>query len=222
MTYPNNFLILILSLVLSTLSISSQAQPIHDKPLRFPFYIGVIGGYGSTTWDGLVPKDSNQNSAITISTPIDVKEGGGVWGGYAGYEVTPFFAFETMYMRYPYAQVFFDPFSIFSFEHDNQIEFNTFTETLSVMGKISLIVPNTKVRVFSGVGLAGLHRDDDLLNAWRLSPTFEAGFNYRLTDHIMAELAGVYVAGYGESMLNPTVCYFPFLYSLSARLAYFF
>ncbi|VEB35040.1 Uncharacterised protein [Legionella sainthelensi] len=28
-----------------------------ETPVRHPFYFGAIAGYGSTTWDGLVPSE---------------------------------------------------------------------------------------------------------------------------------------------------------------------
>ena len=51
-----------------------------------PFYVGLLGGYGSTTWGSLINKDS------TTSTPTDVDEGGETYGIFAGYEFTPLFA----------------------------------------------------------------------------------------------------------------------------------
>ena len=49
---------------------------IDNIQAKYPFYIGMLGGYGSTTWQGLVPKKANQNAAIIISTPKSVEEGG--------------------------------------------------------------------------------------------------------------------------------------------------
>ena len=68
----------------------AQDLPNHHLP-----YIGLIGGYGSTTWDGLVPSNRNQNIAMNMSTPIAVEEGGNVWGVLAGYEFSPHFAVEV-------------------------------------------------------------------------------------------------------------------------------
>jgi hypothetical protein len=189
---------------------------------RHPFYLGGIGGYGSTTWQGLVPTQENQNLAISISTPLEVKEGGGVWGFFGGYEFIPNFAIEANYMRYPDAQITFDPISIFSFTNEGITEFTTHTETVNVVGKFMLLLPNSKMRVFSSVGAASVHRKDILTDKWRLSPTFGAGFNFHFTERIMGELGANYTAGFGESRLNPTNSYFPFLYSITARFGYCF
>ena len=54
----------------------------------------------------------------------------------------------------------------------------------------------------------------------RVTPTFALGFNYNLSEHIMAELGANYTAGYGESELNPAKDYVPFLYSAFVQLAY--
>ena len=61
-----------------------------------------------------------------------------------------------------------------------------------------------------------------IVNEWRVSPTFGVGFIYPITNHIIGELAGNYTAGFGESQLNPVDTYYPFLYSVTARLAYRF
>lgn len=186
------------------------------------FYAGVAGGYGSTTWQGLVPAEENQNMALSMSTPIDVHEGGGVWGLFAGYEFTPALAAEFTYMRYPKARVSFDENSLFAFDNDQIQEFTTKTESAGLMAKIMLPVFNTPLRLYSAAGIADVHRNDMLINNWRLSPAFSVGGNYRFSQHIMAELVGNYTAGYGESQLNPTETYFPFLYSVTARLAWRF
>lgn len=185
-------------------------------------YIGVIGGYGSTTWDGLVPSVGKQNEAMNMSTPISVEEGGAVWGLFAGYEFSSYFAVEANYMKYPNARVTFAPGSLFAFDHDEVNEFSSSTDLLSLMGKIMLIIPQTNFRAYSSFGVADLHRKDMVLEDWRVSPSFGVGLIYPLSEHFMASLSGDYTAGFGESQLSPADSYFPFLYSVTARLAYRF
>jgi hypothetical protein len=188
-----------------------------------PFYVGLLGGYGSTTWDGLVPSRANQNLAMSISTPIEVEEGGGVWGVFAGYELNPFFAVEMTYMNYTESTIAFDESSLFSFNNEGILDFRSKTETLSFMGKVMLYIPKTKVRVYSSAGIASLHRKDFLLDDTRLTPTFGVGFNFHMfNDRILSEVSGKYVAGFGESQLNPTDTFYPFLYSISYKMAYCF
>jgi hypothetical protein len=203
-------------------SVFGQDVNAIKNTVQHPFYLGAMGGHGSTTWTGLVPSQKNQNLALNMSTPIDVKEGGNVWGVVVGYEFIPYFALEASYMRYPDARVTFDSMSLFSFTNDGLAQFLTHTESLNVMGKIMLFVPSTKLRVYSSAGVANTHRNDMLLNQWRVSPTFGVGVNYHITDHFMGEIGANYTAGFGESQLNPTESYFPFLYSISLRLAYCF
>lgn len=212
--------ILLLQLTIS--AIVCQTSIAATNPFQHPLYLGIIGGYGSTTWEGLVPPKKNQNIAMSLSTPIDVTEGGGVWGFFGGYELSPFFALEGSYVHYPNAQVSFDTISLFSFMNDGQTELTSRTEAVNFMGKVMLLIPKTDVRAFSSFGAAGIHRNDVLYNHWRLSPTFGIGINYDFTPHFMGELGGNYTAGYGEAQLNPTTVYFPFLYSVSLRLAYKF
>ncbi|WP_298624251.1 outer membrane beta-barrel protein [uncultured Legionella sp.] len=202
--------------------VNCNAGTTGTAPPHHSFYAGALGGFGSTTWKGLVPTKENQNMALILSTPIEVTEGGGVWGLFTGYEFSPYFAIEASYIRYPEAKVFFDSMSLFSFNNDGKIELHTKTETVNLMGKIMLQIPNSKIRVYSSAGIADVHRDDFLINQWLISPTFGAGLNYRLTDHLMTELGANYTAGFGESQLEPTSSYIPFLYSVSIRVAYLF
>ncbi len=208
-------------LLLSSMA-SVQANSDIDHKFRYPFYVGITGGYGATTWDGLVPSGNKQGIAINISTPTEVTEGGVTWGAFVGYEFFPYFAVEGSYQRYPNAKVDFDPMSLFSFENNGLTSLNTHTETISLMGKIMLLVPRTCIRAYSSFGAADVHRYDEFRDQWRISPTFGIGFNYNFTDHIMGELGGTYTAGYGESELNPAEDYMPFLYSAFLRLAFRF
>jgi hypothetical protein len=189
-------------------------------PDTHAFYVGANGGYGSTTWIGLVPEMENQNIVLSMSTPIEVKEGGGVWGGFAGVEFTPFFALEANYLAYPSATVFFDEDSFFAFENNGQTELNTKTQALSLMAKFMVALPKTKARAYSSLGVGGIHRDDNINNIWIAAPSFAVGLNYVFTEHVMGEVTGNYMSGYGTSELNPAKDYVPFLYAAYARIAY--
>lgn len=199
----------------------SFATDTQDK-YRHPFYIGVTGGYGSTTWNGLVPPNDKQSAAMVLSTPINVHEGGGIWGILAGYEPIPFFAVEANYTRYPNAKIFFDPMSLVAFENNGLTEINTSTDSVALMAKFMLFIPHTEIRAYSSAGVARVHRQDPLKECWRISPTFGLGFNYDFTDRIMGELGANYTGGYGESELDPAEDYVPFLYSVFLRVAFRF
>jgi hypothetical protein len=214
-TFALSFIIYFYTTLLSFAAVT----PPSDK-FRYPFYVGLLGGYGSTTWNGLVPE--NQNAATTLSTPTNVSEGGFTWGLFAGYEFIPQFALEAAYMRYQPAKLYFDPMSIFTFDYDGLTELITKTETASLMGKIMLIIPHTTIRAYSSVGVAMVHRYDEIKNIWRARPTFGAGFNYNFTEHWMGEIGINYVAGYGQAELDPTKDYVPFLYSAFLQIAYRF
>lgn len=192
-----------------------------DK-FKYPFYLGMTGGYGWTTWEGLVPPANKQNFAMAISTPKFVNEGGALWGIFAGYELLPTFALEAAYMHYPNAKVEFDSGSIFAFENNGLTTFITKTENFSLMGKIMMFIPCSDIRVYSSLGVAEVHRSDPVKDHWITRPNFGAGINYNLTEKVMAEMGAAFTAGQGESELNPVESYFPFLYSAFVRLAYRF
>jgi hypothetical protein len=204
--------------------LSSTAMCLADtkKVSRQSFYVGAIGGYGATTWQGLVPAKANQNPALRLSTPIVVEEGGVAWGLLAGYEFTRFFAIELSYQHYADATVHFDPMSLFSYFHDGLEILTTQTETLNLIGKLMVPIPHSNMKIFSGAGVAGVHRKDIVVNDWRQGPTFTVGVNYDFTEHIVGEVAGTFTTGYGESQLSPVDTYYPFLYSIAAHLIYRF
>ncbi len=200
----------------------SYATETIDNKFSHPFYFGITGGYGSTTWNGLVPPENQQNDAILLSTPNDVREGGGIWGFYAGYEFIPTFALEAYYTHFSDATVYFDPDSLVSFNNDGLTQITTKTESLGLMAKFMVMIPHTTVHAYSSAGAAEVHRQDMLNDCWQLSPTFGIGFNYNFTDRVMAEIGANYTGGYGESELDPSQDYVPFLYSVFLRLDYRF
>lgn len=195
-----------------------------DTCVKFchPFYMGLTGGGGSTTWGTLVPPKSRRIEAMDLSTPTSVREGGAIWGAFIGYEFLPTFAIETAYTHFPPAKVRFSEMSLFSFEHNNLTEFTTQTESLYLIAKFMVIIPGTSVRVFSALGPAGLHRRDFIEDRWRMSAAFNAGLNYNFTPRIMGEVAFNYTSGFGVSEINPTQDFMPFVYSAFVRLAYRF
>lgn len=183
------------------------------------YYVGGVLGSGYTTWGGLVPSEENRNDAMSVSTPILVREGGAVWGFFGGYEITPYFAIEANYMDYPEAVVTFDEDSLFAFEHDGLTKLRTNTQTGSLMAKIMLIIPESPFRLYSAAGIAGIWRDDEINTAHRVSPTFAFGVTLNVSKRIMFEVGTNYTAGYGESEINPANDYIPFVYSFYGKAA---
>ncbi len=201
-------------------AVASHAGDAATVSETHPFYIGLNGGYGSTIWKGLVPRQTDQLVALSLSTPMDVHEGGFVWGGMFGFEFSPRWGIELNYLAYPSANVFFDEVSLFAFENDGQTELHTRTETVSLMAKIMLPVTNTRVRAYSSIGVGWIHRSDVISNMWLAVPSFGVGLNYPLSQHFTGELAANYMSGYGESELSPVNHYIPFLYAVYCRVIY--
>ncbi len=215
------YIFIFLSTLLCCTASFSQ-ETLQPSPSSHPLYIGLAGGYGSTTWQGLVPTPENQNMGMKTSTPLVVSEGGGIWGILAGLELSPYFALEANYFRYPKATVSFDEESIFAFENDGFLDLHTDTNAISIMAKIMLTIPKTNFRGYSSFGGAEIHRWDELNDTKKMSPSFGVGIIYDISPHFMTELGFNYIAGYGESELNPALDYVPFLYSGVLKLAYKF
>jgi hypothetical protein len=209
-------------LFISLLFAVSTLQAYSQLESRHPFYLGLGTGYGSTAWGQLVPSKSNSILAMNMSTPTKVKEGGAIFNLFMGYELMPAFALEAAYTKYADAKISFDETSLFSFYNNDATSFTTETESVSLLAKFMLLLPSTNIRPFSSAGVAGIHRYDMMRNRWRASPTFGLGFNYPVTNNILTELGVNYTGGYGESELDPSKDYVPFLYSAFFRLAYRF
>lgn len=218
----NKKLLPVFCLTLLSSSITGHTETTPDKIFNHHTYLGLQAGYGSTTWQGLVPTMHNQNEAMATSTPQAAKEGGSVYGAFGGYEFSPYFALEASYLNYQTAQVYFDYFYSKFSDVYKTTELDTHTESVSLMAKLMVTVPNTRVRFFSSFGVADVHRADVITNEWHIGPTFGAGFNFHLNKQLMAEIGGNYTAGWAESQLNPSESYIPFLYSFGFRLGYFF
>lgn len=204
------------------LSVAGSMGEAPKQKSRSPFYIGGNIGYGSTTWKGLVPNVENQNIVLNISTPTSVNEGGVVYGGAVGYELIPHFAIEANYLDYPDATIFFDEGSLFAFENDGLTWLHTQTEAVTLMAKFMFTIPSTDVRAYSSIGGGGIHRKDNLNDTWLMTPSFGVGLLFPLSEHFIAEFSGNYMAGYGESELNPVEDFIPFLYAAYFRLIYHF
>ncbi len=185
-----------------------------------PFYIGVNGGYGSTTWKGLVPSQEKKSIVLNMSTPTDVREGGGVWGGVVGFDFSPWFGMDVNYLSYPKAEVFFDETSLFSFENNGRALLATHTQTVSLMAKFMVVIPETIMRLYSSVGVGWIHRGDEINDSWLVAPSFGAGLNYPISEHWMGEIAANYISGYGESEISPANDFIPFVYAVFFRVAY--
>ena len=197
-----------------------QAHAITCHYVDKPWFIGGAGGFGSTTWQGLVPSTTNQSSAMSLSTPIDAQEGGGLWGIVGGVEAFKNFQVQFEYLNYPKATVFFDPDSLFSIENNDTTEFSSHTYTWSIQAKFLVPWEDTKLRLFASGGAALMARRDSLLEQDLVTPTFGIGFNYMINPRWMVDGVFSYTAGYGESELNPSAHYMPFLYGVFARLMY--
>jgi opacity protein-like surface antigen len=199
---------------------SIQTSTQAETKQRHPFYVGVAGGSGATTWSYLVPK--YMSDALSTSIPVRVSEGGKVWGVQVGYEFIPEFAMELSYMYYPVANLYFDEDSLFTYLQHGNNKLKTHTSRVALAGKIMLTIPHTPVKAFSSFGAAEVYRYDKIVRRWRLNPTFGAGLDYDITEHVMAEVGTEYVAGYGQSELDPCDHFIPFLYSGFFRLNYRF
>lgn len=183
-----------------------------------PWFVGGVLGGGSTTWKGLVPEKSKQNAAINLSTPINVEEGGLVWGVAAGVEAFKNFQLQFDYMSYPDATIYYDPDSLYALDHDGNTQFTSSTYAWSIQGKFLVPWKESNLKVFAAGGVAWVGRRDYILQDDLVSPIFGVGLNYSFVKNLMGEVAFSYTSGYGKSELNPADDFIPFLYAVFARV----
>ena len=210
-----------LIIIFALTSITALANNDNDTA-RYPnpIYLGITLGYGSTTWGSLI--DKNKHSAANVATPIKVHEGGFVYGFYAGYEFSPYFAIETHYTHYQTADVYFLKTSDYYILYKIK-EIRSKTEAYNINAKVMAPFFHTKLRVYADAGAATIHRSDKLARTnWHLGPTFGAGANYLVNSHFMIEAGFQYYTGWGKSQVDPVDNFIPFLYDAQLRLAYRF
>ena len=196
------------------------ANPFPAMWRAHPFYIGTLVGYGSTDWNQLIAHCDDPNFClVSASAPISAGDSGLVWGFYMGYEIQPYFALELLYARFPNTTITFDEFSIYAFDY-GVTQMSSFTYAYSISGKWMVQMGSTGLRGFATAGATLTHRHDTLTNVYHVNPTFGIGTNYVFPSRILLEIAFQYYAGYGKATLRPAIDYIPFLYSITARLAY--
>ena len=83
-------------------------------------------------------------------------------------------------------------------------------------------VARTGIRGFANAGGALVHRQDALVDVGHICPTFGIGLNYVFVQRILFEVGFQYYAGFGKAVLTPVINYIPFLYSVTAKVAYRF
>jgi len=190
--------------------------------VRYPLYIGITGGYGTTTWGMLATVNDPANPA-TFSVPIGAKEGGFAWGAMLGLMLSQYFALEFQYNHFPTAHITLLANSIyFLFDPNNKV-INSSTHAYSLFGKF--IIPIALVKNLSGYAGAGveyIQRDDILAHKGNIGALFGVGLMYLMMQHLTAQVGFQLFTGYGKSSDEPVLFYIPFLYQLQFALAYHF
>lgn len=216
------FLVLLFLMLCQTQAVSKNPYLARWKSRSF--YFGPILGYGSTDWNMLVancePQDVFCQDNIKLSAPLGAGDSGWVWGTTLGYEVKPFWALESMFMRFPNTTVLFNGGYNFYLDRYNLTTMRSTTWAMMTVAKFMTQIAQTGWRGFANAGIDFTFRNDALSNTMRINPTFGVGMNYVLPHNIMLELAFQYVSGYGEANEVPVTKYMPFLYTVHAKLLY--
>ncbi len=199
---------------------AAQAGKIEmtDKPAKRSIYLGLIGGYGETTWSNIVGHDGQ----TLIVTPEAAKEGGADIGMQVGFEVNRGFALEFGYLHFSDASLYFDS--------DAQAVLNVghrmVTKTQAVFFDTKIYTPlsrDDRWRLYGKIGMEATNRRDVLMTyKWRVGAIFGMGFSYDQGEHWMYQLGFDYLSGYGDSEVEPLNKYVPFVYALNASVSYKF
>lgn len=176
-------------------------------------YFGVMGGYGSTTWQSVVARDGDSRQ----SAPNFVNEGGFTPGIFIGYQFLPRFAIQFTTVWFPHANLHFDEFSAYS---ERPLNIVSRTHAYAIMGKILIPITNPNFRFYSNIGFSVTHRVDSLADRIRVNPLFGLGIMYDLTSRVVLLVGADLYLGYGRSELDMARSYVPFLYNIHAGLGY--
>ena len=114
-----------------------------------PFYIGIEGGWGCTDWSQLRVRATNADeyATLSLSAPITAGDKGITYGVMVGYEISPHFALEANYMRFPNTPVYFEPEGSLYFFDNGLNSLRSSTYVYNAVGKfmveIRLRFPHT-------------------------------------------------------------------------------
>lgn len=215
-------LLLFVLLFMSALTCAlDDKNPWHQHP----FYIGPELGYGSTNWGMLVincdPKDSMcRKELLSISAPVSANDTGFLWGATIGYEIKPQWALETTFTDFALARIYFDKDDSYTSRKYNVTSIHSHTWAWQLVAKFMTSIGNTHIRGFANAGIDLTSRQDEIINTFRINPTFGIGINYLIQPRLMVEFGFQYVAGFGRCTEIPGTYYIPFLFSLTGKLFY--
>src|SRR3990167_1784680 len=132
-----------LLLLISTNLWANESTNLFQTVKRHPFYAGVLGGFGSTNWDGLVDNKAMIDGSYS-SVPIKAYDSGFDWGLIGGAEINPYFALEAQFHHSQTSHLFFAEGHVYF----NYGEHSIYTHTDSTAFMIKVMAPlfNTGMR----------------------------------------------------------------------------
>ncbi len=205
-----------LLLLISTNLSANEYTNLIQTVKRHPFYVGVLGGFGSTNWNGLVDIKAYTDGSYS-SVPIKAYNSGFDWGLIGGVDITPYFGLETQFHHYQTTKLFFAEGNVYFNDYGAHTLY-THTSSVALMAKVMAPIFNTGMRFYSEVGPAVTHREDHITSTSHGAASFGAGINYNLNPWVMVQLGFNYTTGFGKSTNVPVDDYIPFLYSVDLAL----
>jgi hypothetical protein len=214
-----SYFIILSSLIANAIYADGMAAPFALQP-DLKFYAGIGAGYGDTNWDQLV---NTTSPLVQTSAPDGATSGGMTFETFLGYKITPYFAIEGRFTRYPQATIHFAHLTWQSFNKDlppspianpyGFYNFTTNTNAYAFVGKFIVpITPLPGVDAYADSGLNYTQRSDVLTNSGVYEPTFGAGIEWRFAYRFNTALEFEYVPGIGDTTELPATTYMPFLY----------
>jgi len=179
------------------------------------FYAGVIGGYANVDWSPVVSTDN----ATLPTDPTSAEGDGALVGVDVGYQLNPYVQFEAEYMRMPTSTL---TYSIASHRDYGPLSSASTMDFWSVLVKFIAPLGDTGLSVLTEAGPGYEQRADNVADVNAFTPTFGAGFLYRINPQIQVEAVFQYAAGTGVSEVNPMNDYVPEIYAYTFKVDYLF
>jgi len=183
-----------------------------DYSERF-YYLGLIGGWAKVDWDPIISTDE----ATLVSNPTQADGKGGLFGLDVGMQWNKYFALEAEFIRMPDTYLNFSPAAYPAY---HTLSTTSTMDFAAVIFKVMLPLGATPISLFTDIGPAYQHRDDDVANKTIYTGTFGAGALYRATEHWQYEVSFQYAPGYGKSIATPMDEYVPEIYAGTFKLNY--
>jgi opacity protein-like surface antigen len=180
------------------------------------YYVGILGGYGSTNWSKLATTDEN----LQLALPSGATDSGATWGVVAGDNINENFGAEFRYQKFADSKISFSGINEYSPDFE-PFTMTSHTESYMLLGKLRVPL-NKSFEIYSLMGAGMTYRKDQLNSLHSIGAAIGAGAELSVTTHWHNSLEFYLVTGNATINIEPALYYQPFLTSFVDKVSYYF